>query len=78
MSAPLLVLKTTRTVWGREPGPLVRGALFVWQMNRPYRHQRRLLLMIALAVGWKAPPVAEGRHPPDEHREFRCQRAPDI
>ena len=39
---------------GQGAGPLVGGALFVWQMNLPYFVSGVLLLMIALAVGWKA------------------------
>ena len=39
---------------GQASGPLVGGALFVWQMNAPYVLSGGLLLGIALVIGWKA------------------------
>ena len=39
---------------GQASGPLLGGALFVWQMNAPYVLSGALLLAIALAIAWKA------------------------
>lgn len=39
---------------GQASGPLVGGALFVWQMNAPYVLSGGVLVAIALAVGWNA------------------------
>ncbi len=40
--------------FGQTTGPLVGGALFVWQMNAPYVLSGGVLVAIALAVGWNA------------------------
>ena len=39
---------------GQASGPLVGGALFVWQMNAPYVLSGGLLVAIALGIGWNA------------------------
>jgi len=39
---------------GQASGPLVGGALFVWQMNAPYLLSGGVLVAIALVIGWKA------------------------
>jgi len=39
---------------GQASGPLVGGALFVWQMNAPYVLSGGVLVAIALVIGWKA------------------------
>lgn len=39
---------------GQATGPLVGGALFVWQMNAPYVLSGGVLVAIALAVAWNA------------------------
>ena len=39
---------------GQASGPLVGGALFVWQMNAPYMLSGGLLVAIALVIGWNA------------------------
>jgi len=39
---------------GQASGPLLGGALFVWQMNAPYVLSGALLIGIALAIAWKA------------------------
>ena len=39
---------------GQASGPLVGGALFVWQMNAPYLLSGAVLVALALVIGWKA------------------------
>ena len=39
---------------GQASGPLVGGALFVWQMNAPYLLSGGVLVALALIIGWKA------------------------
>ena len=39
---------------GQASGPLLGGALFIWQMNAPYLLTGALLVMVALAIAWKA------------------------
>lgn len=39
---------------GQASGPLVGGALFIWQMNAPYVLSGGALLAIALVIGWTA------------------------
>jgi MFS transporter, DHA1 family, multidrug resistance protein len=39
---------------GQASGPLVGGALFVWQMNAPYLLSGGALVAIALVIGWRA------------------------
>jgi DHA1 family multidrug resistance protein-like MFS transporter len=39
---------------GQASGPLVGGALFVWQMNAPYVLSGGVLVAVALVIGWKA------------------------
>lgn len=39
---------------GQAIGPLVGGALFVWQMNAPYLLSGGVLVALALVIGWKA------------------------
>lgn len=41
---------------GQGAGPLIGGVLFAWQMNLPYVVSGVLLMLIALAVVWKARP----------------------
>lgn len=38
---------------GQASGPLLAGALFIWQMNAPYLITGVLLVAVALVVGWK-------------------------
>jgi DHA1 family multidrug resistance protein-like MFS transporter len=40
--------------FGQASGPLVGGALFIWQMNAPYVLSGGALVAIALVIGWKA------------------------
>jgi DHA1 family multidrug resistance protein-like MFS transporter len=44
---------------GQAGGPLVGGALFVWQMNAPFLLSGSLLIALALVIAWKA---IEKRH----------------
>jgi DHA1 family multidrug resistance protein-like MFS transporter len=39
---------------GQASGPLLGGALFIWQMNAPYLLTGALLTTVALVIGWKA------------------------
>jgi DHA1 family multidrug resistance protein-like MFS transporter len=39
---------------GLAGGPLLGGALFIWQMNAPYLLTGALLVTVALGVGWNA------------------------
>ena len=39
--------------FGQASGPLVGGALFVWQMNAPYVLSGGLLVALAFVIGWK-------------------------
>jgi DHA1 family multidrug resistance protein-like MFS transporter len=39
---------------GQASGPLLGGALFIWQMNAPYLLTGVLLVTVALVIGWKA------------------------
>ena len=39
---------------GQASGPLVGGALFIWQMNAPYVLSGGALVVIALVIGWAA------------------------
>ena len=39
---------------GQASGPLLGGALFIWQMNAPYTLTGALLVTVALVVGWTA------------------------
>ena len=39
---------------GQASGPLLGGALFIWQMNAPYFLAGALLIAVALLIGWKA------------------------
>jgi DHA1 family multidrug resistance protein-like MFS transporter len=39
---------------GQASGPLIGGALFLWQMNAPYVLSGGVLVAIALVIGWKA------------------------
>lgn len=43
---------------GQASGPLLGGALFIWQMNAPYLLTGALLIAVALLIGWKA--IAHG------------------
>ena len=38
---------------GQSVGPLLGGALFIWQMNAPYLLTGALLVAVALVIGWK-------------------------
>lgn len=38
---------------GQAGGPLLSGALFIWQMNVPYLLTGTLLVALALGIGWK-------------------------
>jgi len=46
---------------GQAGGPLLGGALFVWQMNAPYLLSGALLVTLALSIAWK---VIEKRRTP--------------
>jgi DHA1 family multidrug resistance protein-like MFS transporter len=39
---------------GQASGPLVGGALFIWQVNAPYVLSGGALVAIALVIGWTA------------------------
>jgi DHA1 family multidrug resistance protein-like MFS transporter len=39
---------------GQASGPLLGGALFIWQINAPYLLTGALLVGVALVIGWKA------------------------
>jgi DHA1 family multidrug resistance protein-like MFS transporter len=39
---------------GQAAGPLLGGALFIWQMNAPYLLTAAMLVMVASAIAWKA------------------------
>ena len=39
---------------GQAIGPVVGGALFIWQINAPYLLTGALLITVALVTGWKA------------------------
>lgn len=39
---------------GQASGPMLGGALFIWQMNAPYLLTGALLVTVALVIGWKA------------------------
>jgi DHA1 family multidrug resistance protein-like MFS transporter len=39
---------------GQASGPLLGGALFIWQMNAPYLLTGALLVTVAVVIGWKA------------------------
>jgi DHA1 family multidrug resistance protein-like MFS transporter len=39
---------------GQTGGPILGGALFAWQMNAPYLLTAAFLVMVALAIAWKA------------------------
>ena len=39
---------------GQAGGPLLGGALFIWQVNAPYWLSGALLVALALVIGWKA------------------------
>jgi MFS transporter, DHA1 family, multidrug resistance protein len=39
---------------GQAGGPILGAALFAWQMNAPYLLTAALLVMVALAIAWKA------------------------
>jgi DHA1 family multidrug resistance protein-like MFS transporter len=38
---------------GQASGPLLGGALFIWQVNAPFLLTAALLIVVALAIGWK-------------------------
>ena len=38
---------------GQAGGPLLGGALFIWQINAPYLFSGAVLLLLALYIGWK-------------------------
>jgi DHA1 family multidrug resistance protein-like MFS transporter len=40
--------------FGQTSGPILGGALFAWQMNAPYLLTAALLVVVALAIAWKA------------------------
>ncbi len=46
---------------GQAGGPLLGGALFVWQMNAPYVLSGALLIAVALAIAWN--PIDNPRAP---------------
>ena len=46
---------------GQAGGPLLGGALFVWQMNAPYLLSGALLIALALVIAWKALESTEQR-----------------
>ena len=45
---------------GQASGPLLGGALLIWQMNAPYLLTGALLVTVALVIGWKAMQVKVG------------------
>ncbi len=47
-------VQTTANSLGQASGPLLGGALFIWQMNAPYVLTGALLVVVALGIGWKA------------------------
>src|SRR6266511_471502 len=49
---------------GQAGGPLLGGALFVWQMNAPYLLSGAFLIAVALVVGWKAVEIKRTPSPP--------------
>jgi DHA1 family multidrug resistance protein-like MFS transporter len=49
-----LGVQNTANSLGQASGPLLGGALFVWQMNAPYVLSGALLVAVALVIGWKA------------------------
>ena len=38
---------------GQAGGPILGGALFIWQINAPYLFSGAVLLLLALYIGWK-------------------------
>jgi DHA1 family multidrug resistance protein-like MFS transporter len=53
-SGAALGMQTAVNSLGQASGPLLGGALFVWQMNAPYVLSGALLIALALAIAWKA------------------------
>jgi len=49
-----LGLQNAANSLGQASGPILGGALFAWQMNAPYSLTAALLLMVVLAIAWKA------------------------
>lgn len=58
-SGAALGLQNAASSLGQTGGPLLGGALFVWQINAPYLLTGALLIMLALIIAWKA--VKTGR-----------------
>ena len=48
---------------GQAGGPLLGGALFVWQMNAPYLLTGALLIAVALIIAWRAKGRTGNREP---------------
>jgi DHA1 family multidrug resistance protein-like MFS transporter len=46
--------QTAATSLGQAIGPVLGGALFVWQMKAPYLLTGALLVTVALVIAWKA------------------------
>ncbi len=57
-----LGLQNAANSLGQASGPILGGALFAWQMNAPYLLTAALLVMVALAIAWKA---THGRPQPE-------------
>ncbi len=49
-----LGLQNAANSLGQAGGPLLGGALFVWQMNSPYLLSGALLIALTLVIAWKA------------------------
>ena len=56
-----LGLQNAANSLGQASGPLLGGALFVWQMNSPYLLSGALLIALALVIAWKALESTEQR-----------------
>jgi DHA1 family multidrug resistance protein-like MFS transporter len=48
---------------GQASGPLLGGALFIWQMNAPYLLTGALLVTVALVIGWRTVPFTSPKRP---------------
>jgi len=48
-----LGLQNAANSFGQAVGPLLGGALFIWQINAPYLFSGAVLLSLALVIGWK-------------------------
>ena len=53
----VLGIQTSANSLGQAVGPLLGGALFIWQPNAPYLFSGALLIALALSVAWRARPA---------------------